>query len=179
MSHARGSEVGGCSRVNAELSRTSRTSQLANTGRVRVGNRQVIYVHGPQEASCCVANDVITGGVSDEVWDGSLDRQGKDGVKALCLGKFRKSEEVELPYGSRKRQRWTAMQQAGMKGALGSCRGAVLTRCLIVRLGLRILQDCHGQYRLQQNRDQPSAIMIETSCNAPGGACGATISAGR
>lgn len=76
--------------MNAELSRTSRTTQLASTGPVRVGNRQVIYVNGLQEASCCVANNVIACGVSNEVWDGSLDRQGKDGVKALCLGRFRK-----------------------------------------------------------------------------------------
>jgi len=87
MSHAVQSKTGGCFGVNAELSRTGRTIQLANTGRVRVGNRQVIYVNRPQEASCGVANEMIAGGVSDEVWDGSLVKQRQGYYQGPVFGK--------------------------------------------------------------------------------------------
>lgn len=45
MSQERRGKVGGCVGVKDELSKTSRTLQLANSGGAKEGDREVIYVN--------------------------------------------------------------------------------------------------------------------------------------
>lgn len=99
MSQASRGEISGCFGVNAELSKTSRTIQLASTGCVRVGNREVIYVNGAQEVNYLTANEAMAGGSSDEVWDGSLSRQGRMVSRQVMITiRVGASEGVDLVY---------------------------------------------------------------------------------
>lgn len=79
-------EIGRCLGLRAEVSRTSRTIQLANTGCVRVEDQEVIYVTRQVGLG---ATEVLAGGASDEVWDGSSNKQGRDSGKARGLWRVR------------------------------------------------------------------------------------------